>query len=270
MKRLTPILLILALAAPMGADGLDSLLIPLPQLLADADAAAQPPSMKARVQEPAAQQPQGALVGPADILPEIQRILTAQFSPDGELKVSLLTQWRGARVKNEAWRTELVRIPGNGLMPRMLVHLRLLCGDEVQCELQLPVACRLHREVLVPRRQINKGELIATDDFEVQVRDLLESPVPMVPAGEDLSDYELRGSVAPGQPLLWRDISPRPLVRRGQLVELVAAEGFLRISVKGQALENGREGELISVRNLSSNKDIQARIINEQTVQVHF
>jgi len=260
----------LAAATAAQAVGIDALLVPLAELQAQqANPAADTPETASPLDE-ADEQADANVVGPADLLPVVQRILVGQYSPDGELKLSLLKHWRGLRVKDEGWRVELVRSPGPALAPRMVVHLRLLCGDEPQGEVQLPLACRVEGRVLVPRRQITRGEILDGEAFEVQVRDLLASPAPVVPASEDVSQFELKASVGPAQQLMWRDVSPRPLVRRGQVVELVVTEGFLRISCKAEALENGRAGDMIAVRNLSSRKDLQARIIDEQTVQVYF
>ena len=58
--------------------------------------------------------------------------------------------------------------------------------------------------------------------------------------------------------LTWHDIARRPLVRKGEMVESTATEGKLYVTMKALALENGARGDLITVRNLESRKDISA------------
>jgi flagella basal body P-ring formation protein FlgA len=40
--------------------------------------------------------------------------------------------------------------------------------------------------------------------------------------------------------------------------------------MRGYALEDGANGEFIRVRNLTSRKEFQAQVIDEQSVQVYF
>jgi flagellar basal body P-ring formation protein FlgA len=61
-----------------------------------------------------------------------------------------------------------------------------------------------------------------------------------------------------------------PLVKSGQMVTIVAENEVLKISVSGKARSQGAEGDTIRVQNLSSLKEISARIINATTVQVAF
>lgn len=265
--RVAGLLFLASAAAAYGSSGLSSLLIPLSELQADANA------VEVSIEKPVRAGPEAPppplKVTSADILPELERQLVRHYGLDGRLKLTMLQNWKGISVPDESWQVELVRLPSQGLSPRMVLPVRISCG-KVETSAQLVVSCKLLREVYVPRRQINRGEPLVASDFEVQTRDILDTPAPIVPATELLSDYELNGSLAPGLPLLWRDIEAKPLVRKGQVVEMVASEGFMRISIKAQALENGRMGDFISVRNLTTRKDIQARILDEQTVQVLF
>jgi flagella basal body P-ring formation protein FlgA len=59
-------------------------------------------------------------------------------------------------------------------------------------------------------------------------------------------------------------------VRKGQLIDVVVAEGALNISMKGIALGNGGAGENVSVRNIDSRKEFSARVVRPNTVQVKF
>jgi flagella basal body P-ring formation protein FlgA len=123
--------------------------------------------------------------------------------------------------------------------------------------------------VLVSTRHINKADPLDAASFQLQVRDVLEGGQPVV-AGTDIADSQARNSIAAGQVLSWRDVEARPTLRRGEIVEVIAVEGRLRVSTKAMVLEDGRTGDMIAVRNLSSNKDLRARIINERTVEVYF
>jgi flagella basal body P-ring formation protein FlgA len=54
------------------------------------------------------------------------------------------------------------------------------------------------------------------------------------------------------------------------MVTIVAENDIIKISVAGKARSSGAEGDSIRVQNLTSLKEIPARVINATTVQVGF
>jgi flagella basal body P-ring formation protein FlgA len=59
-------------------------------------------------------------------------------------------------------------------------------------------------------------------------------------------------------------------VRKGDVVDVSAIEGQLAVTLKAMAMENGAQGDVITVRNLDSKKNITAFVIDENHVQVRF
>lgn len=210
------------------------------------------------------------LVSTADVLPLLQQLIARRYNIEGDLEMIPAKEWSGLHVSSEAWEVEMVRYPSQGLNSRMVLHFRILCDGIGEAEVHLPVLARVMTDGLVSSRQINRGEPLSFDDFRIEEMDLLEMRSQPVTADILISSYEASVSIAPGRPLTWRDISERPLVRKGQVIDVSANEGLLSISLKGVALENGAQGAFIRVRNLNSNKEFQAQVINEKRVQVYF
>lgn len=270
MIRTAVSLALLALVAPLCGSDLASLLIPVSEMK-EAEKAA-PAKMDNSAEVRSTAKPTPALYATqAEILSGMADALAARFSAEGKLTLDTTQQIRPIRVKDSDWRVEIIRTSSSTPTTRMNVAFRILCGDETQGELQISVHCTLMREVLVSNRRIDRNASVYPADFDMQVRDVLDiSAGTPVPADANLDGYEFKGSVGAGHVLIWRDIVIKPTLRRGQVVEAVADEGFMHVAVKAVALEDGREGDIINVRNLSSNKELQARIINERTVQVYF
>lgn len=55
-------------------------------------------------------------------------------------------------------------------------------------------------------------------------------------------------------------------VRRGDVVKIVAVAEGIEASTKGEALADGQPGDVIRVRNLSSDKTIHAKVIERGVV----
>jgi flagella basal body P-ring formation protein FlgA len=264
----------LAWAQSLASDPLADLLMPLDQmrpavLASVAPKSAPVPQAEATVAENSSTAPAPVFLTLKEILPEVQAVLKTRFAPEGELAIDCNQPWRAVKVPGEAWSVELLRVSGQELAPRIVATVRIKCNDVSYGDYQLQLSCTLMREVLVSTRHINKAEALDSASFQLQLRDVLEGGQP-VPSGTDLAQSQARNSIAAGQVLSWRDVEIRPTMRRGQIVEVVAVEGRLRVTTKAMVLEDGRTGEMIAVRNLSSNKDIRARIVNERTVEVYF
>jgi flagella basal body P-ring formation protein FlgA len=101
----------------------------------------------------------------------------------------------------------------------------------------------------------------------VDVLQLRQRPVL---AGELDGRQQLRQYLNPGTPLSWRHVASVPLVRRGEIIDVVAMEGALMISMKGKAIDDGSDGDLIRVSNLSTNKKFQAQVIDDKKARVLF
>jgi flagella basal body P-ring formation protein FlgA len=53
-------------------------------------------------------------------------------------------------------------------------------------------------------------------------------------------------------------------------VDVFAAGNGIYVSMKGMALEDGVEGSFVRVKNLSSDKEFHAKVLNENSVKVHL
>jgi flagella basal body P-ring formation protein FlgA len=57
-------------------------------------------------------------------------------------------------------------------------------------------------------------------------------------------------------------------IRRGQTVTILAGNENIRVSMKGKALQYGNPGDIIRVKNVISNKKLEARVIAAGIVRI--
>ena len=91
-----------------------------------------------------------------------------------------------------------------------------------------------------------------------------------VPLAVTPAAFVLARGVSMGRLLTWRDLAKRPLVRKGEIVEVSATDGQLVVNLKGVVMQNGGQGDYVTVRNPDSKKDFSAYVIDENRVQVRF
>jgi len=118
---------------------------------------------------------------------------------------------------------------------------------------------------LVAVRNVPSGGVITRENTRIAVVSVPQKP------SEWTSPYGLICSqaVRPGaviRPSLWKPKKPLVVVRRNKGVRMkIQMNGFLIVTT-GQALEDGRVGELIKVRNIDSKRIIMARVGVDGTV----
>jgi flagella basal body P-ring formation protein FlgA len=77
-------------------------------------------------------------------------------------------------------------------------------------------------------------------------------------------------SLRPGMVLRTSHLQLPVLVKRNEEVELIARGKNFIVKAKGVALENGRLGEVIRVRNKDSQKVVFAKVVGERLVEVSY
>jgi len=125
-------------------------------------------------------------------------------------------------------------------------------------------------DVVVCTRPLGRYEIITEDKIRIEQKDLASIPSNALAAAQDVVGKRTRRVLSANAVLTADQVELPPLMKRGDLVTIIADSGCLRISARGEALERGRRGELIKIRNLSSQKEIFGRVIDGDTVAVDF
>ncbi len=90
--------------------------------------------------------------------------------------------------------------------------------------------------------------------YKTDIRQIIQLvPKQRITAGMVINDYMLRKPI---------------IIKRGQMINIVARLGNIEVGALGQAMQNGSNGQLIRVRNLNSKKTVVAKVIDGTTVMV--
>lgn len=201
---------------------------------------------------------------------EVQTLLTAavqsQAEAEGELELRFTRPWTALIVPQDPLTLKVVDLPAGGLAAYSLIRFELLAGTERLGTHQLAVQAKLWREVPVARSTLQRGQLLGDAEVTLERRDVLTLRDPL--GANNLADasLELAEAIRAGQPLLTRSVRIRPVIRRGGLVEGVAQDGLLSISLRVEALEDGQTGQTVRVRNPKTRREFLGRVRNEHSV----
>ncbi|HCJ12284.1 MAG: flagella basal body P-ring formation protein FlgA [Verrucomicrobia bacterium GWF2_51_19] len=201
---------------------------------------------------------------------EVAVQLKKKFPADGELAVHFLHTMRNLTLPNSNWTLSILDCP-NTLKTNMMLPFSIACDGEEIGRWQMPVRLELFGKAYIASRDYARGDNLDAGQFEVSSVDLLKLPNgSLVSTDTDVSKYEAVRPIKANGPLMWADIDRIPEVRKGQVVDIVASEGLLKVTAKGIAMENGSGSDFIKVRNIQSKREIHAQILNDKTVKVYF
>ena len=125
-------------------------------------------------------------------------------------------------------------------------------------------------EVVVSNRPLKRNDVIAKEDVRLEKMNLADlSPNVITDPGEVIGKRTKR-VVDAGTPLQQTFLEMPPLVKRGDLVTIVAESEVLKITTQGVVTENGCKGDMVRVINTSSRKELYATVRDSRTVGIDF
>jgi flagella basal body P-ring formation protein FlgA len=198
----------------------------------------------------------------------LTRDFSSHFRLEGDLQLELLRAWNPPAGVASKWTLEVLEYP-NQATSSMLVRCRLNADGAEAGEMTLVCKAAHWREVWVTRQPLEVGATFDPAVLDTRRVDVFRER-DIVPTVAGDRSFVFSRAIAGGRLLTWHDLSRRPLVRKGELVEVSAVDGLLTITMKALALENGAQGDMVTVRNPDSRKEFSALVTDENRVQVHF
>ncbi len=156
------------------------------------------------------------------------------------------------------------------LMGRCPIAVDFSVDGHVQKKVWAIATIEILGPVVVTRKPLGRFKPITEDDIEVQTLDLANLPDNVLSNPDAVLGKRTRRAIGPQTPLRADIIELPPLVKRGDMVVIVAESESLKITTLGQVKKKGRLGERIPVVNLNSKKILYARVVDANTVKVDF
>ena len=113
-----------------------------------------------------------------------------------------------------------------------------------------------------------RGAILTRNDLKPVTRNLAELRPGYIAKADDAVGMALRRPLRMGEILDTNALKRPTLVKRGEQVQVVAQSGGVRVSSKGTAMEDGARGDRIRIKNVTSKRVIQARVVAANRVTV--
>lgn len=154
---------------------------------------------------------------------------------------------------------------------KMPLAVSIYVGEELEKKVWAVADVEVLKKVIVAKRPLGRYREITEDDIEVQEMDVANLPSNALADLGDILGKRTRKAVNVRAVLRTDMIEFPPMVKRGDVVTVLAESAGMRITALGVVkVREGREGERILVENIDSKKGIYAQVVDSKTVRVDF
>lgn len=186
--------------------------------------------------------------------------------------------WRGARFthtrtatsKDIAPCSQLPQVTSdtNAITERQ--QLALNCADTPGWNVKVNVEATIFVPAVFAQTVIERGDTISAGQLKVEELDISKARRGFFHDIDEVTGQGAKRRLRTNQ-LISPNLLAKPLlVRRGQQVKMIANQDGIAATTLGEALEHGEQGEVIRVKNLRSEKVVEARVIEAGVVLTTF
>jgi flagella basal body P-ring formation protein FlgA len=179
--------------------------------------------------------------------------------------------WRGLRFTQ-------VSTPQSNINNLALCHqdIRVKAGGDnrnwsrqrfsVQCSdgawaLAVATDVKVYVSAVVAKQVINRGETLSNHQLALREVDITKTNTGFYSSLDKVVGQGAKRRIRAEQLVTPALLAPAWVIQRGQQVTVVANKDGIAASIQGEALENGAVGGVIRVRNISSKKTIEAKVL---------
>ncbi len=222
--------------------------------------------------------------------PPAVRILRGHVEIDKDKMEKIVSDFiaRNILEQNHTVRIKAIHVPERLVLPKGRIAYKVTAPGPHQlkgtCSIAIDFSVNGHFEkkvratalvevwgpVVVSRKPLGRYKPITEDDIMLQTMDLTHLAADVISDPEAVLGKRTKRAIAAQTPLRADNIELPPLVKRGDLVVIIAQSKGLKITTRGVVKRKGRLGDRIPVVNVDSKKVLYARVIDSNTVQVDF
>lgn len=134
------------------------------------------------------------------------------------------------------------------------------CPSTSPWTVYVPVAIKLFKPVVVSTRAIQANEIIDTSDIVLRNIDVSSIRYAHFRDTQKLIGQRLKYPLAKGAVVTANTVRPQKLIKRGELITLLAETKGMQVKVSGTALSDGVLGQRVRVKNSSSKRIVEGMV----------
>jgi len=142
--------------------------------------------------------------------------------------------------------------------------------DQPSWKIYVSLKGEISHQVVVAKDTIFRGEIIMPDDLKLEKKSIKRSKRYYFKHIADVVGKQAKRNINIGSTIVANQLKAPILVKRRQKVIIMAQNDILQVKMQGVALKNGKQNDLIKVRNINSNKIVEGIVVAQGVVRVNF
>lgn len=160
--------------------------------------------------------------------------------------------------------------PGDDLLGPSSLNL-LVWVDGALIE-RIPVRVRVDGQlrVLVLSRPVRLGQELTASDVQEELRSVATLTGQPALRRDEVVGRQARRALNSNRVLGLEDVEDKPVLRKGDAVTILLRSGALLLTAQGEALQDGRTGETISVLNVGTKRQLRGKVTATGEVRIDY
>lgn len=203
-----------------------------------------------------------------DIQDSVNSFVQSSLQPDGQYQITAAQI--DSRLQLPACEQNLDVFAQSGEIKAGRNTLAIRCHGLKAWTIYSTVLVREFKNVLIAGKQLDRNEVIGQEHLSTETRDISTLQQGYLSDPDEIINRQATRFIAAGSVLYRMHYAEPTLIKRGERVNIQSGRPGLLITSSGEALMDGIKGQQIRVKNISSNRVIQATVTNPSVVTVNF
>jgi len=189
--------------------------------------------------------------------------------PDYQAKMNLFIPAEAAQLA-ACGKNLSVSFPGGDRVELSRIRVDVRCEEGQGWDMAVTVKPDIYLPIVVARQGLERGHTIAPDDIAIKKLNISNTRGNYVTQPDDVMGLTVKRRVRELQPVAMNQLDSPVLVERGQRVMMIAEQGGVQAQTVGEAMKKGRKGEMIKVKNESSERIVSAIVTDSGVVRMVY
>ena len=149
-------------------------------------------------------------------------------------------------------------------------QIKVSCKDKKAWAVNVPININLITQVVVLSQPVSRNTVLGLHHLDYRNINISQLRNGYYLKKDFLIGKQSKRALAGETVLNGHLVLPALLVHKGDRVMIMAKKGAMSVKMPGEAMNNGREGKQIRVKNIRSNRIIRAKVVDSGLVVVNF
>ena len=204
----------------------------------------------------------------ADIRSTAEQFALAALDTSAYTDIKVEAQALDARLRLKQCEIPLQASSNNATIRAGRATIGVRCDGASPWSLYVPVNISASVAVVVIRGPVTRGTVLGAENLTVVQMPVTQLPPNYLSDMKEVSGRELSRAVNGDTYATAAMLKQKNMIQKGQEVIILAQSSSFQVRMSGTALENGQNGERITVKNNNSGRTVEGTVVAENVIAV--